>query len=165
MRDIKNEGKDEFDKNFTRQAFFTERWARRRYDTDPTRSILIKSGRLRKSITSRIEGDKVIFETTQPYANIHNEGGTIAVTKRMKGYFWHLYREAVGSRQLRKDGKLRNNKTNRRLDDAAAFYRAMALKPVGSLIKMPKRQFIGPHPQFEALIRRIVIDNFINTFK
>ena len=97
MQDIKVEGKDEFNRNFERQAFFNEKWARRgSYDTDTGRSILIKSGRLRKSITSRIDGNTIIYESTEPYAAIHNEGGTIAVTKRMKGYFWYLYREALG---------------------------------------------------------------------
>ena len=31
------------------------------------------------------------FFTDLPYADIHNEGGEIVVTKRMKGYFWHKY--------------------------------------------------------------------------
>lgn len=165
MQDIKVEGKDEFNRNFERQAFFNEKWARRgSYDTDTGRSILIKSGRLRKSITSRIDGNTIIYESTEPYAAIHNEGGTIAVTKRMKGYFWYLYREALGSRTMRKNGALRNNKRNRALDGAASFFRAMALKPVGSLITIPKRQFIGEHPQFEQLIRTIVTDNFNRIF-
>lgn len=164
MRDLRNEGKDEFDRNFTRQAFFTDKWARRRYDPDPSRSILIKSGRLRQSIKSRIEGNTIIYESTEPYAAIHNEGGRIKVTRRMKGYFWYLYREATGSRRVKKNGQLRNDKHNRKLSADARFYRAMALKPVGSEIKIPKRQFIGAHPQFEALIRQIVIDNFNETF-
>ena len=164
MRDLKVEGRDEFNRNFERQAFFTEAWARRRYDPDPSRSLLIKSGRLRQSIKSRIEGNTIIYESTEPYAAIHNEGGRIKVTRRMKGYFWYLYREATGSRQLRKDGKLRNNKHNRRLSDAAQFYRAMALKPVGSEITIPKRQFIGEHPQFTELVRQIVLDNYNEIF-
>ena len=88
MRDLKVEGRDEFNRNFERQAFFTEAWARRRYDPDPSRSLLIKSGRLRQSIKSRIEGNTIIYESTEPYAAIHNEGGRIKVTRRMKGYFW-----------------------------------------------------------------------------
>ena len=54
MRDLKVEGKDEFNRNFERQAFFTDKWARRRYDPDPSRSILIKSGRLRCDLLSKL---------------------------------------------------------------------------------------------------------------
>ena len=166
MQDIMVEGRDEFNRNFERQAFFNQAWARRGdYDTDTTRALLIKSGRLRKSITSRIEGDTIIYETTLPYASIHNEGGEITVTRRMKGYFWHLYREAAGSRRAKKNGELRNDKRNRRLSDAAHFFRAMALKPVGSTITIPCRRFIGEHPQFEALIHKIVTENFNNIFQ
>lgn len=164
MRDLKVEGKDEFNRNFERQAFFTDKWARRRYDPDPSRSILIKSGRLRQSIKSRIEGNTIIYESTEPYAAIHNEGGRIKVTRRMKGYFWFLYREATGSRRVKKNGELRNDRRNRQLNDAAQFYRAMALKPVGSEITIPCRRFIGEHPQFEALVRKIVLDNYNEIF-
>lgn len=164
MRDLRNEGKDEFDRNFTRQAFFTDKWARRRYDPDPSRSILYKTGFLRKSIDAEIQGNKIIYFSTAKYAKIHNEGGEIEVTKDMKRYFWRQYYLATGSRRVKKNGQLRNDKRNRKLSDAARFYRAMALKPVGSEIKIPKRQFIGAHPQFEALIRQIVIDNFNETF-
>ena len=86
LKDIKTEAKEEFDRNFQREAFFTEKLKRRRYAQDETRGILQQSGTLRKSIRAEImEGNKgVAFTSSVPYARIHNEGGTITVTRRMK---------------------------------------------------------------------------------
>lgn len=174
MSDIRVEVTEMFDQNFQRQAFFNEKWARRKFNDDETRNILTGTGALRKSIMSKVEGNKVIFESTLPYAGIHNEGGTITVTPKMKGYFWRQYLNIVGTGQPKaegnpfngalqrtKKGKLRNNKKNRTLTAAAEFYRAMALKPVGSKIVIPKRQFIGTHPELEASIRQIAEENAI----
>ena len=84
IQDVRVEATEMFDKNFQREAFFNEKWARRKFNDDDTRNILTGTGSLRKSIHSKVEGKKIIFETTLPYANIHNEGGTITVTVGMK---------------------------------------------------------------------------------
>lgn len=98
LNDIRVEAKEEFDMNFKREAFFNEKWKRRKGDTDETRGLLVQSGTLRRSIRSQImEGGKGVEITSSvPYAKIHNEGGSITVTRRMKGYFWIKYRQAVG---------------------------------------------------------------------
>lgn len=168
INDVRVEASEMFDKNFQREAFFNEKWARRKFNDDDTRNILTGTGALRKSIISKVEGNKIVFETTLPYASIHNEGGTITVTKGMKQHFWKMYLQIVGSTkpkegqqpfaekyQRKKNGKLRNNKKNRVLNAAAEFYKAMALKPIGSKIVIPKRQFIGNHPELEAAIEAI----------
>lgn len=178
INDVRVEATEMFDKNFQREAFFNEKWARRKFNDDDTRNILTGTGALRKSIISKVEGNKIIFETTLPYANIHNEGGTITVTKGMKQHFWKMYLQIVGSTkpkegqtpfaekfQRTKKGKLRNNKKNRTLNAAAEFYKAMALKPVGSKIVIPKRQFIGNHPELEAAIEEIANKNAIEILK
>ena len=178
MEDIRVEVKSEFDRNFQREAFFNEKWARRKFNDDDTRNILTRTSALRQSITNRIEGNKIIFETTLPYAAIHNEGGTITVTKGMKQHFWKMYIGIMGSKkpkngqqpfndrfQRKKSGKLRENKKNRELTAAAAFYKAMALKPVGSRIVIPKRRFIGNHPMLDKAIIKIAEKNAIKIFK
>lgn len=178
ISDIRVEASEMFDKNFQREAFFNEKWARRKFNDDDTRNVLTGTGTLRKSIISKVEGNKIIFETTVPYASIHNEGGTITVTKGMKQHFWKMYLQIVGSTkpksgqqpfaekyQRTKKGKLRNNKKNRTLNAAAQFYKAMALKPIGSKIVIPKRQFIGTHPELEAAIFEIAEKNAIKIFK
>ena len=178
IEDIRVEAAEMFDMNFQRQAFFNEAWARRKFNDDNSRNILTGTGALRKSILSTVEGNKIIFETTVPYASIHNEGGTITVTVGMKKHFWKMYLQIVGGSkpksgqkpfneafQRTKKGKLRNNKKNRTLNAAAEFYKAMALKPVGSKIVIPKRQFIGNHPELEAAIFEIAENNAIKIFK
>lgn len=174
LKDISVELGDEFDRNFEREAFFNERWARRKHNDDKSRGLLARSGTLRRSIKDEVTttGHSVIFTSSVPYAAIHNEGGTITVTRRMKKYFWYRYMLIMGSRRARpdkpqfteklqrkKNGELRNNKKNRELTEEAKFFRSMALKRVGSKITIPKRQFIGIHPEVERIILQITDAN------
>ncbi len=154
LQDVKIELTDEFDRNFQREGFFSEKWKRRRYDPDPDRAVLQKTGSLRKSIISVIEDNKIIFTSSLPYSAIHNEGGTIVVTRRMKGFFWHKYKEATAG--IKKKGELTIE---------AAFYKAMALKKVGSKIIIPRRQFIGYSPEVEKSVIEIIEDNLSKYFE
>lgn len=164
LRDIQVELKDEYDRNFERQGFFSEKWQRRKSPLRPGGAILVDSGGLRRSVKSRVIGSGIVFMSDHPAAAIHNEGGEIKVTARMKGYFWRRYREAVGSFGRRKDGSLRRDKRNRRLGTEAEFYRAMALMPVGKAIRMPRRQFLGMSPEAERVVREIIEENFQKYF-
>lgn len=86
LKDIRVEMSDEFDRNFERQAFFSEAWQRRKSPTRPGGSILVDTGQLRRSITSRTTDTSITFYTDLPYASIHNDGGEIKVTARMKRF-------------------------------------------------------------------------------
>jgi len=145
LSDVQIKLSEEFDRNFERQAFFSEKWKRRRYDPPGSeqRGILTKSSDLRKSILSKVEGRKLIFTSSMPYSKIHNEGGAITVTQRMKGYFLHKYKEE----KKRMKGK--------EMTEEGAFYRAMALKRRGSKIQIPRRMFIGKSPEVEKIIREV----------
>lgn len=110
LRDIEVEMRDEFDQNFTREAFFSEAWARRKSPLRPGGHLLVDTGSLRRSIRSEIKESSVVFKTDLPYAAIHNEGGEIKVTKRMKKYFWYRYYSTTGTFGRRKDGTLRKDK-------------------------------------------------------
>lgn len=177
LKDIKVELDDEYQQNFRREAFFSDKWQRRKYDDGSNRKVLQglgKSGVHLSQIAAsgRIEGSKVVYSSTLPYAAIHNEGGTITVTARMKRYFWFKYLEIEGSKtekegrkklesqyRYKKDGTKSNNKKNRKLSAESEFYKAMALKKVGDKIKIPKRQFIGNHPSLDATITEIINKN------
>lgn len=154
LQDVKIELTEEFDRNFQREAFFSEKWKRRRYNPDPDRGILQKTGSLRKSIISVIEDNKIIFTSSLPYASIHNEGGAIGVTRKMKGFFWHKYKETTAG--IKKRGELTTE---------AAFYKAMALKKVGSKIIIPRRQFIGNSPEVEKAVIEIIEENLSKYFE
>ena len=156
LKDIQVEVKDEFDKNFERQGFFSEKWERRRSPLRPGRATLVNTGGLRRSVLSRVTADGVTFYSTHPAAEIHNEGGEIVVTARMKGYFWHRYYEAVGGFGRKKNGELRNDKRTRRLSGDAAFWKYMALMRVGSVIRIPKRQFLGAASEVEKAVTDII---------
>lgn len=98
LRDIQVEMADEFDRNFERQAFFSEAWQRRKSPTRPGGHILVDSGGLRRSITSFQTENSIVFRTEHPAAAIHNEGGDIEVTAKMKRFFWHKYYDATGGK-------------------------------------------------------------------
>lgn len=68
---------------------------------------------------------RVVVIADSDYADIHNSGGTIEVTAKMKRYFWAKYYE------FNKEGP------------KAEFCKAMALRKVGSKITIPKHQFMG----------------------
>lgn len=164
LKDIQVEMGDEFDRNFERQAFFSEAWARHKSPTRPGGSILIDTGNLRKSIGSRTTENSIVFYTTLPYAAIHNDGGEIKVTKKMKRYFWHKYYEATGSFGRRKDGAPRKDKRTVQLTTEAEFWKFMALKKEGSTINIPRRQFLGTSPEVEQAVRDIIEENITEYF-
>ncbi|HBX45545.1 phage morphogenesis protein [Limibacterium fermenti] len=163
LKDIKVELDDEFDRNFERKAFFSTSWESAKRNN--TGSLMIRTGALRKSVKSEISGKNSIQWTSSlPYADIHNRGGKITVTPKMKGFFWYRYRLATGEANtysIRTRKKV-NNASTRRLNVDAEFWRAMALKPVGSEIIIPKRQFIGDHPVVRQRIQKVTEEWFQN---
>lgn len=102
--------------------------------------------------TDYIPGEgRVIIQNTLVYAPIHNDGGSITVTAKMKGFFWSQHYKARG------DAK--------ELSTEAQFWRNMALKKVGSQIKIVQRQFLGEHPEVNRIVSEIVnkeLTNFIS---
>lgn len=164
LRDIQVEMADEFDKNFERQAFFTEAWQRRKSPTRPGGHILVDTGGTRRSVTSHTTEKSVVFRSDHPASAIHNEGGEIKVTAKMKKFFWHKYYDATGSFGRRKDGSLSKNKRTVQLSTEAEFWKFMALMKVGSTIKIPRRQFIGVAPEVEKTVREIIEENLTEFF-
>ena len=169
LNDIRIELSGEFDQNFERQAFFSEAWAHRKSPTRPGGHILVDTSLLRKSISSRMTDTSITFYTTLPYAEIHNDGGEIVVTQKMKKYFWIKWDEATGSFGRKKDGSRRNDKRTVQLSSEAEFWKFMALKKAGTTIKIPRRRFLGTSPEVEQSVREIIEENlsdyFDNEFK
>lgn len=166
LRDIRVDLASEFDQNFTRQAFFALAWERRHSPVRQNGHILVNTGNLRRSIKARSDASSVTFSSDLPYAAIHNEGGEIKVTARMKRFFWHKYYECQGGFKRRKDGSLSRSKTQVRLSTEAEFWQHMALMKVGSVIKIPQRRFLGTSPQLEAQVRDIItrnVEEYFNT--
>lgn len=164
VQDIGVDMKDEFDLNFERQAFFSEAWQRRKSPLRPGGTILVDSGLLRSSIMSRTTDNSITFYTTLPYAEIHNDGGEIVVTEKMKRFFWHKYYAATGSFGRKKDGSLSRAKRTVQLSTEAEFWKFMALKKKGTTIKIPRRRFLGTSPEVEKIVREIIEENITEYF-
>ena len=159
LQDIRVELLDEFDRNFERKAFFAKAWERRRPGYRSDKPLLIDPGNLRRSIAAKTTNNSVVFSSNAPQAGIHNHGGEITVTYKMKAYFWHKYYEAIGGFGFTKKGEQRKDKRNVAISQEAQFYRSMALQKVGKKIRIPQRQFIGNAPEVEKIVREIVEEN------
>lgn len=172
LSDLKVELFDEFDRNFERKAFFDQKWKETKFPNHRG-SLLMRTGSLRRSMRATVQGNTIRFHSSLPYASIHNEGGVITVTQQMKRYFWAMYYKASGA--IRYNVKTKSavlDDRGKRLSKEALFYKAMALKKVGSKIKVEQRQFVGPHRQVDQCVERVAdkafkeLENFIlNKFK
>jgi len=154
LNDMKVELLDEFDRNFERKAFFSERWPQRKSEGKGSLLVVRGGSGLRGSIRARVQNSGVVFSSGQPHAQIHNEGGDIVVTVRMKRFFWAKFYELSGKVKFKKDGK--TSKGSLKISDEAEFYKNMALMKVGSKIHIPKRQFIGHAPEVDKAVKRII---------
>ncbi|MBD5230333.1 MAG: hypothetical protein HDS69_09940 [Bacteroidales bacterium] len=75
LSDMRVELSEEFDRNFERKAFFSDKWKPRAHDY-PRGSLLIVSGAMRRSTQGEVSGDGVRFTSSEPYTSLHNGGGT-----------------------------------------------------------------------------------------
>lgn len=131
------------------------------------------SGDLRKSIRSRSDESSITFYSDLAYAGIHNEGGEIKVTARMKRFFRAKFYEAMGMTKKNGSGKRRELTdggfyawtAKMKLNEKAEFWRMMALMKEGKTIKIPRRQFLGMAPEVETEVRKIIEDNLTQYFE
>lgn len=153
-----------FKDNFTEGGFFGQTWEepiRRKLSFNGARgkngTLLSGSSHLMRSFEKNIKTPgRVVIRNPVEYAAIHNDGGTITVTAKMKRYFMAKFIETKGSMSRTKKGKLGKNKRNQGLSREAQFYLAMAHKQEGSQIRMPKRRFMGNHPVLTKKISDII---------
>lgn len=164
LKDMRVELTDEFKKNFERQAFFSEAWTRRKSPIRSDGAILVHTNQLYKSIKSKSSENSITFHSDLPYAGIHNDGGEIKVTARMKRFFRAKYYEATRAFGRKKNGERRNDKRTIRLSTEAEFWRLMALMKVGKSIVIPRRRFIGQSPEVEKFVREIIEENLNDYF-
>lgn len=153
--DIRVELSEEFDRNFERKAFFDRPWPKRK--RKGRGSLLLASGKLRRSIRSKVNPDySITWSTSELYAAIHNDGGTIRVTRKMKKYAWYRYYQAAGSLAYTKKGTLSNSKANTGRLAEAEMWKAIALTKVGEHITIPQRRFLGAHPRIREVCNRVL---------
>lgn len=78
----------------TAHAFRTKQWGGRAWKpSNLSANLLINSSMLRNSIHHTAVGNQVEVTSPLPYANIHNQGGRIPITTKMRGFFWAKFKE------------------------------------------------------------------------
>lgn len=157
-KDLAVELADEFDRNFERKAFFTEKWPSVKMNNSRG-SLLSRSGNLRRSIKYNVRDGMILYSSSLPYASIHNEGGEITVTAQMKKYFWAMYYKATGGITTKANGGESNSKKNVKLTAEASKWKGLALMKIGQKIKVEKRQMVGDHPQVAKIVKGVIDDN------
>jgi len=96
LQDVKVDLAQEFDRNFGRKGFFDKKWPETKHKYSRG-SLMMRSGKLRRGIKAQVHGNSIVFTNSMPYAAIHNEGGEITVTAKMKRYFWAMHYKAGGA--------------------------------------------------------------------
>ena len=163
LNDLRVELSDEFDKNFERKSFFDQSWPQTKWPNGKG-SLMMRTGAGRNSINSRIEGDSIVWASSLPYMALHNEGGEITVTAKMIKFFWAMYYKASGAVGKSAKGAARKTQRGQRLTAEAEIWKSLALMKPGQKMKIPKRQFIGHHPQVDRIAERI-IDESVETLE
>jgi phage gpG-like protein len=128
--------------NFRRQGFLGstfERWNKRkkswRKKDDNGRSILISTGRLRRSVrVIQATPDTIVIGSDVPYAKAHNEGLRLGVIQSVQGF-------------TRKNGV-----------DVKAHKRRINMK-------IPRRRFMGNSPYLNAKLQRVTSAEFNKEIK
>lgn len=152
---------EEFDRNFQRKAFFDQKWPETKHNYRRG-SLMMRTGKLRRSIIRNISGNEISWRSSVPYASIHNEGGEIEVTEKMKKYFWAMYYKAAGAISKTSSGRVANTQRNKKLSEEAERWKYMALMKVGTKMKIEERRFIGWHPDVDRAIHEVVSQNMID---
>lgn len=128
-----------FKRNFKVGGFVDSPFRKWKDSTNPRKrgTTLVQSGRLRRSIKKL----KVSFRwivvgvpSDVKYARIHNEGGNIPITPKMRRYFWAMYKKT-----------------------GADYWKALALTSKKH-ITIPERTFIDDSVVLEKDIKTVIIN-------
>ncbi|AZA90932.1 Mu-like prophage protein gpG [Chryseobacterium nakagawai] len=147
--------------NFSKERFVQKNWADRNREAWAPRkrrargSILVRSARLKRSIRKIAQGSYYVFIGTDvPYAQIHNEGGNINKTVRIKAHT----RRTSPRRTRDSRGRYQRNEGGGSTQNVRAHTRRMNFT-------MPKRQFLGESALLNRRIERFLsreLDNEIS---
>ncbi len=125
-----------------------EKWKPRKRKENSKRGVLIKSGRLKRSIrVTKTTPESVTIGTDVPYAQIHNEGGKVDKTVQ------------VSSHKVRAHSRKRKGRTE--------FVKAHQVKAHSRKMSfvMPRRQFMGQSTVLNKQIEEMLINEIDNCLK
>lgn len=145
--DAGKKGIDFIHSNFETQGFTDsafQAWPQRKQNI--SYNLLRVTNTLFNSINvESSNSERIVFGADAPYAQIHNEGGTLSIqiTKKARKYFWFMYKQT---------GK--------------NMWKSMALTKKERLsIKIPQRQFMGHSETFSKEWNDHVIQEILHVFK
>ena len=141
--------KKEFKLNFKRQAFFNESWKPRKKDGKP--ALIGRTNQIEKNIFFRSRKDEVVIFNPLPFAFMHNEG-FIGVQKVAPARIPGSLVKAHFRKRTQAPVKGSNRKAHKR-------------KAYSQKINLPKRQFIGKHPDLDKKITNEIDKVFSKIFK
>jgi phage gpG-like protein len=110
---------------------------------------------LMESITYTVTGTRIVLTSNKPYAQIHNEGGTIQipVTPKMRAFAWARHKEVNNGR---KEGDA----------EIPSPWKGLALTKKQQLnVTIPQRQFIGHSHELDDIIAREINSEIEKLFK
>lgn len=109
-----------FKESFENQGFTDENFEEWDKNANNTGKILIGTNNLFNSVQVFEKSfNRIVFGSDAEYAEIHNNGGVIPITKKARKFFWFMFRETGETK-----------------------WKAMALTKKQAFV-IPKRQFIG----------------------
>ncbi|OAE90301.1 hypothetical protein [Flavobacterium psychrophilum] len=156
LSDVSKDLNGEFLQGFDDKNFFGSPWPK-------STKGLTDTGKLRRSVFvpgPKIQGNQIIWSSSLPYASIHNQGGEIIVTEKMKRFFWAMFYKSSNAILFNVRSKAAaKTERNRRLSAEALMWKNLALQKVGAKMKIKQRQFIGDHPQVRQRIEHVVNKN------
>lgn len=134
------------DEGFTDASL--EKWESRKSKrlTRNDQKTLSDTTELAEAIDYSVNGNEITIVNDKPYAQIHNEGGEITVTPKMRSFFIFKHYEAL----------------ERGNDDVADMWKAMFFSDT---LTIPKRQFIGESEMLNTNIMEKIVRELDRIFK
>lgn len=134
-----------FKRNFQAGGFVDEPFQKWKQSSYPgARRTMVKSGNTRRQIKKlQVSETRVVvgIANHNHYAKIHNEGGKILITPKMRRFFWAKFKET---------GK--------------DYWKFLAITKKTHL-EIDKREFIGPSKALEKTIERMYIKELKNALQ
>jgi phage gpG-like protein len=156
---------ESIDDNFRSESFFGTPWAPRVVQKgNDGKGILVQSGRLRRSFQLKTSGLTITIFTDTPYAQIHNEGGTISGTVEVEAYERHQYSTNNVPRPKKKNGTDDERYKKRKKVSTGTHQVRAHTRNVQQDI--PQRQFMGDHPKLDTKVKALIeggLDNIFDT--
>lgn len=155
---------ESIDDNFRSESFFGTPWAPRKVqEGNEGKGILVQSGRLRRSFKLKTSGLTITIFTDTPYAEIHNEGGTIQGTANVEAYERQTYGTSELATPKRKDGN-RDERYKKRNKEKTGTQQVKAHTRKVNL-EIPQRQFMGEHPKLDSKLQALIEAGVVNIFE